>query len=172
MLLLAIVIVIAAIILWFLFKPNSSGNLIPSTNPLGNSSGNGTGNSASRTENRSGPTANSPAAGSSTTTPTNGPPPITPYGDFVSNHHPGGDASTAEASTCNTSPRATCYIKFTKGTETKKLDVRIVDARGASIWYWDTKAAGLSSGSWTVTAVATLNGQTKTSSDPMALVVQ
>jgi len=143
--------------------------VIPSTNPIEGNTASGQSKSSSDTS--------SQQSSQAATTPTNsqtagGPPPLDPSGDFVSNHHPGGSFSTAEASTCNTSPGAVCYIEFKKGSVTKKLTAETADGKGATIWYWDVKSAGLDAGSWTVSAVATLNGQTKTSEDAMALVIQ
>ena len=98
---------------------------------------------------------------------------ITPWGNFVSNHHPGeGGSPSSETSTCNTTPGATCYIRFTNGTKTRNLGSKIANANGAVIWNWDVNAAGFSSGSWQVTAIATLNGQTKSANDSLALLVQ
>src|SRR6202011_3279223 len=39
---------------------------------------------------------------------------VTPYGTFVSNHHPtlSGSPGPSEESVCNTTPGATCYIEF------------------------------------------------------------
>jgi len=112
------------------------------------------------------------AVNNSATITTGGPPPQVPTGNFVSNHRPGGSAPTSEASTCNTTPGAVCYIQFTKGSITKKLDAQTTGKDGGAIWYWDVKSAGLEAGSWKVTAVATLNGQTQTADDGLALEVQ
>ena len=98
---------------------------------------------------------------------------IVPWGDFVSNHRPGQNgAPTTEASTCNTTPGASCYIRFTNGSQTRTLDTKVADGNGAIIWNWDVKSAGFSAGSWKITAIATLNGQTKSASDSLSLVVQ
>lgn len=101
---------------------------------------------------------------------------ITPYGNFVSNHFPGQNGTTtSEASICNTSPGATCYIKFTNVTtgDTTQLATQTADAQGYVSWYWDVdKDAHLTSGKWKITAVATLGGQTKTAEDVLNLVVQ
>jgi hypothetical protein len=98
---------------------------------------------------------------------------VAPYGSFVSNHHPGQNgASTTEESLCNTTPGASCYIKFTQGNIVKSLPTQTTDASGATIWDWNIGQAGLSSGSWQVTAVASLGSQSKTTSDPTTLEVQ
>jgi len=97
---------------------------------------------------------------------------IQPYGDLVSNHRPGQNGSdTKEQSVCNTTPGAKCYIKFTntKSGATTKLSVLTVGRNGSAIWSWD--ANDLSSGSWQITAVASLNGQTKSVTDDIKLIV-
>ena len=120
-------------------------------------------------------TTNSKGEGSSTSTPTSTTPTalVTPWGSFVSNHSPGQDSSpTTEVSVCNTSPGATCYIKFVNGSYNRTLPVQTADSQGTVTWNWDTSSPALPSGSWQITAVATLNGQTKTTQDSRALVIQ
>jgi hypothetical protein len=91
----------------------------------------------------------------------------------VSNHHPGKSGSpTSEVSVCNTTPGATCYIKFTNGDLSTALTAKKTNGDGVAIWYWDTKDANLVSGNWQIMAVATLNGQTKTSADTLPLVIK
>jgi len=100
---------------------------------------------------------------------------LTPSGAFVSNHHPnlsGSPAPSAEQSVCNTTPGAICYIEFTQGSTTKRLPAQTADANGAVYWTWDVKTNGFSVGSWQVTAVASLNGQTKTANDSLNLEVR
>jgi hypothetical protein len=93
-----------------------------------------------------------------------------PSGNFVSNHSPGQNGSpTQESSVCNTTPGASCYIRFNKGSSTTALPTRKTDDGGTAYWQWDVKSAKLSAGDWTVTAVATLNGQTKSTMDPIPL---
>jgi len=95
-----------------------------------------------------------------------------PYGAFVSNHTPGaGGSPTTEDSVCNTTPGAKCYIKFTKDGTTSQLPTQLVGSDGSTRWSsWE--ATTLSSGSWTITAVATLNGQTKTTQDQTPLIIK
>lgn len=101
---------------------------------------------------------------------------ITPYGTFVSNHNPGKDGSpTSEQSVCNTNPAAICYIKFTKDGITKTLQPQAADSSGVVYWSWDVNNAkdiGLTAGSWQVSAIASLNGQTKSSDDVVPLEIQ
>jgi hypothetical protein len=101
---------------------------------------------------------------------------VSPTGNFVSNHYPGQSGSpTTETSTCNTSPGASCYIKFTNvdSDDTTQLPTQLTDARGSTSWYWDTKNdAHLTSGQWKITAVATLGDQTKTADDALKLTIQ
>jgi len=98
----------------------------------------------------------------------------TPSGDFVSNHHPnlsGSPAPNTMASVCNTTPGGKCTIAFTKDGVTKSLSVQTADANGSAYWYWKLQDIGLGSGTWKIQATASLNGQSKTASDPMDLVV-
>jgi len=95
---------------------------------------------------------------------------IAPYGNFVSNHKPGQNgAPFDENSVCNTTPGATCYIQFTMGSQTKKLEGRIADEGGVASWDWT--ASNLASGKWIITAVATLNGQSKSTQDDQPLEI-
>lgn len=151
--------------------------VIPST-PRSSSSANNqksTGSSTAQT--------GSPSTPSSEKTPSytnNGQELIAPFGNFVSNHAPGTldysgkPTPTAETSACNTTPGASCYIKFTYTDtgQTTQLSPQTVDANGSAIWNWDTsKDAHLTSGTWQITAVATLNGQSKTTDDPTKLTI-
>jgi len=98
---------------------------------------------------------------------------VAPYGDFVSNHHPGAsDAPVTETSTCNTTVGASCYIKFTNTAngKTSQLATQTVGSDGSTTWNWSADI--LTSGNWQITAVATLNNQTKSTNDTNYLVVQ
>ena len=99
---------------------------------------------------------------------------LDPTGNFVSNHHPGENGSpTTETSVCTTTPGASCKVSFTKDDVTKSLDAQTTDRGGSAYWSnWKPADLGLTSGSWQVQAIATLNGQTKTADDATALVVQ
>jgi len=100
---------------------------------------------------------------------------IAPSGSFVSNHHPslsGSPAPNTVTSVCNTTPGATCQITFTMDSVTKSLPSQTVDSGGSTYWTnWKLQDVGLTAGSWKVNAIASLNGQTKTASDAMSLVV-
>lgn len=163
----AILLIVAIAIVIALTPNNKNTTFIPTTNPVPNR-GKNTPISASSTSNQPSQSNNSATNSQATS----GPPPALPTGNFVSNHHPGGSTPTSEASTCNSTPGAICYIEFTKGSDVKKLDARTIDANGGALWYWDVKTAGLGSGSWTITAVANLNGHTETANDALPLVVQ
>ncbi|HEU5005124.1 MAG TPA: hypothetical protein VFT49_03515 [Candidatus Saccharimonadales bacterium] len=111
-----------------------------------------------------------PASSSTTGSLTEG-----PSGTFVSNHIPnlsGTPAPSQEQSICNTVPGATCYIEFTQGNVVKKLDELTADSTGSVTWNWDVKTAGFTTGNWTVSAVASLNGQTKTTTDSRVMDIQ
>jgi hypothetical protein len=96
---------------------------------------------------------------------------LDPTGSFVSNHKP-SNSSPQEQSVCNTTPRATCFIKFVSGGTVKLLAAQTTDSNGSSYWTWDINSAGLSPGFWQVTAVASLDGQTKSTTDSINLEVQ
>jgi hypothetical protein len=97
-----------------------------------------------------------------------------PSGQFVSNHFPSlsDNDRKKEVSVCNTTPGATCYIKFTKGGTTKQLSAQTADNNGTASWQWDVQTAGLSQGSWVITAVATLGNQSQSAQDAQNLEVQ
>ena len=98
-----------------------------------------------------------------------------PFGSFVSNHKPslsGSSSPSQELSSCSTSAGAVCHIEFTQGDVIKKLEPRTTDSSGSVSWTWDVKQAGLTEGSWHITAIATLNGQTKSTQDNLTLEVQ
>jgi hypothetical protein len=110
---------------------------------------------------------------SSNSTSNSGLPLVTPFGVFVSNHTPGQNgAPTSIDSTCNTTSGANCYIKFTKGSITTKLPSKITSSDGTATWNWDIKDANLTSGEWQITAIATLDGQTKSAADPRPLTIK
>ena len=99
---------------------------------------------------------------------------VAPSGNFVSNHHPnlsGNPAPNLIASSCTTTPGATCQISFTKDGVTKSLPSETVDVGGSAFWNWKLQAYGVTEGSWTVQATAKLDSQTKTTTDVQNLVV-
>ncbi len=167
----AIALLILIVVLVFALRSPKKVSTIPSTNPVTSTSNSSTSNppTNSSSQNSSSPSpAQTTKSSSNPPVSTSGSGPITPYGNFV-NAHSVGTASSMY-SVCNTSAGATCYIQFTNGSLVRKLDVLPTDSNGATYWYWNTSS--LSSGSWTVTAVATLNGQTKTANDSLPLEVQ
>lgn len=100
---------------------------------------------------------------------------VAPYGTFISNHAPSlsntPSAPSSEASVCITNPGATCTITLTMDGVTKTLNAQITDSKGAAYWNWDIVTAGLTKGDWTVTATATANGQSKSTTDSLKLRV-
>ena len=99
---------------------------------------------------------------------------VAPTGNFVSNHHPnlsGSPAPNLIASSCTTTPGATCQIFFTQGQTTKSLPAEATDAGGSAFWNWKLQDYGIGTGTWTIRAVVTLGTQTKSASDSQALVV-
>lgn len=98
---------------------------------------------------------------------------VQPTGDFVSSHHASLSSSSGgqESSTCNTTPGASCVIKFSQGSVTKSLPAKTADSGGAAYWTWTPSDVGLTTGSWKVTAVAILGSQQSTATDALTLEV-
>jgi hypothetical protein len=96
---------------------------------------------------------------------------IDPTGTFVVNHTV--TVSNEDSSVCNTTVGATCQIVFTSGSLTEYLATETTDSGGSAYWpSWMPKSIGLTPGTWQVQAVATLGGQTKTSTDATNLVIK
>jgi hypothetical protein len=97
---------------------------------------------------------------------------LAPSGVFISNHHPGENGSPmSETSVCTTTPGATCQIAFTKDGVTKSLQTQTTDRGGSTYWNSWNPGELLTPGSWRVQATASLNGQSKSSTDAIELVV-
>lgn len=98
---------------------------------------------------------------------------LSPYGALISNHRPGQNGSDLiEVSQCITTPGASCYLKFSKDGVVKTLPLKSTDSTGSVFWQWSVKDAGLTSGNWSITAVATLGSQTKSTTDQISLEVE
>jgi len=102
--------------------------------------------------------------------------PKAPTGQFVSSHTASLNSSsnfgvTTEDSVCNTSAGATCEITFTQNGVTKSLGKKTVDGSGAAYWSGWKIADYLTSGTWKITATASLNGQTTSTTDVNNLVI-
>jgi hypothetical protein len=96
----------------------------------------------------------------------------TPTGNFVNTHKMGvNSAANTQQSVCVTTAGATCEIYFTKGSIVKSLGVQTTDRGGATYWTWSPQSAGLSVGTWKITAKAVLGNQTKTANDTINLEV-
>ncbi len=97
---------------------------------------------------------------------------VAPSGNFVNSHHVAANsAPNTQQSTCVTTPGATCEIIFTSGSVTKSLGVQTTDPGGAAYWTWSPQSAGLTVGTWKITAKAVLGNQTKTAVDANNLEV-
>ncbi len=170
LLLAAIVFIFIA---WLFYRSKGpSSSVIPSTKPTttqqptSTNSGSSEATSGTSSSNNVSESPKTPAATGNL---------ISPYGTFVSNHRPslsGAQQQKQEQSTCNTTSGAECYIKFTKNGVTKQLESQKTDANGAAVWNWNISDSGFTTGTWKVTAVATLNGQTKSVDDLINLEVQ
>lgn len=168
----AVVLIVVGVALIFMNRPNKGSGIIPSKNTAAGAKTAATTDIAARST-----AAGSTNAGAKYSAPpaTTGSPPADPSGTFVSNHRPslsGAAQQQSEQSVCNTSPGANCYITFTKGSIVKTLAAQTTDASGATYWSWNINDSGFSAGTWTVKALASLNGQTSTASDPIDLVIQ
>ena len=152
---------------WNRHKPVSSPTSKTSdTSTKGESSDNTSGQSGDQNSNGSTKNDGTSASG----------PLLIPSGTFVSSHHislsnnPSGSGYVT--STCTTTPGATCQITFTKDGVVKSLPAETTDAGGSAYWNnWQPGDYGLSSGSWTITAVAKSGDQTKTATDALTLEV-
>jgi len=98
---------------------------------------------------------------------------LAPSGNFVSNHTPGQNGTPLlETSVCNTTPGAKCQIFFTDGNKTLSLTAQTTDLGGSTYWNgWTSQSIGLTPGSWQITATATANNQSKSTTDTRELVV-
>lgn len=96
---------------------------------------------------------------------------ISPSGDFVSAHRV--TLSTSLVSVCNSTPGASCSIRFTNSDGvTKQLLSQNTDSGGSAYWNnWTPRTIGLSPGVWKITAIVTLNGQNKSTQDALSLTV-
>ena len=144
---------------------SSSTSLQSKINPKTN-----TATSTSSSNNSSGTSSTSSSASPSSATLT------TPTGSFVSNHSPSLSNSRldTEQSICNTTPGASCNVVFTNTSDnsTVSLGSKLANANGVVNWTWTLQSVGLTQGSWNIKAVASLNQQTKSASDPLLLNVQ
>lgn len=111
----------------------------------------------------------SPSADDDKTTGSAGTTLVIPSGNFVSSHHV--SASSNLLSTCNTTPGAICTITLTKESSVKSLPAKTIDRGGAAYWDWQPSDIGLTAGQWSITATATLNGQSLKGEDVMPLIV-
>jgi len=99
---------------------------------------------------------------------------LPPSGTFVSNHRPslsGSAQQLEEQSVCSSTTGASCLIRFSQGSVTKALSSQVIGATGTAYWNWNIKDSGLTEGTWSVEAVATHDGQEKTTNDSIDLVI-
>jgi cytoskeletal protein RodZ len=171
----AAIVIIVVILLVLHFRNRPTSGTIPSQNPAAAASNKkpvaASSESSSGSASQTNSTPTGTAAKDSSSAPAASGTLIAPYGDFVSNHSPSLSERQAESSVCNTTPGATCYIKFTKDGITKQLSPEVTDTSGTAYWSWNVKEAGLTSGNWVITAVASLDGSTKTTKTDMPLSV-
>ena len=100
---------------------------------------------------------------------------IPPFGSFVSNHSPSlsNSSQSYELSSCETTPGSSCYIQFTDNSGAKiDLPSETTNSQGVTSWSWYVGNKGFTAGSWRIEAIATLNGQTKSTVDSKSLNVR
>lgn len=171
-LVLLIVTLAVAVTLWII-RYRQKVTTIPATNtttPTAKNSASGSSSPAPNSDKNPGVAT---AQNQNTSENTNGP--AKPYGSFVSNHRPSVSGTTAPSSmqsVCSGTPGAKCYISFTQGNETRKLPEQTIANDGSTIWDWDINSAGITTGTWEIKAVSTLNGKTETAGDTLKLEVQ
>jgi hypothetical protein len=169
----AITIIVVAVLVAagaVVFFKHNTKDVIPVSSSGSSSSGKAQSKSTKKTDSGGGD-----STGSSAKTP----PPATqslktPFGTFVSNHHPnlsGSPAPATEESVCNTTPGATCYIEFSKDGTVKQLPTETAGSSGSVYWSWNVKQAGLTAGTWTIKAVTGLDGKTMSAQDNLGLDV-
>ncbi|HKR82361.1 MAG TPA: hypothetical protein VJR27_05195 [Candidatus Saccharimonadales bacterium] len=141
-------------------KPNTSGT-----------SGSSSSNTSGSTSGSGGTSSTSSNGKQEQTQPASGTALQQPQGNFVSSHV-NVPANATEQSVCTTTPGATCVITFTSNGTTKSLPSQATDRGGSAYWTWTPQSIGLTTGIWTVTASATLNGQTQSTTDATPLKVE
>lgn len=98
---------------------------------------------------------------------------LAPYGSLVSNHKPGQNGSNLIIlSQCITTPGASCKIEFKKDGVTRALPTQTTDSTGMTVWQWKVDDTGLTKGDWEITALASKNGQSKTTTDTILMEVK
>ena len=100
--------------------------------------------------------------------------PSEPIGSFVSNHYPnlsGSPRPNSIASTCTTTPGASCKIVFTMGRVVKELTGKSTDQNGNTEWNWTLQSIGITEGTWKIKAIATNGNLSASSSDSIDMVV-
>ena len=144
--------------------PMTAGQASKGEPATSNSTANGSSTPSSGSSNTTQPGDNKEGTATTTTL-------LDPLGNFVSAHK-NVPLTAVLSSTCTTSAGAECKIVFTSNGTTKSLPAQTTDRAGATYWNsWTPNSIGLTPGTWTVQAVATLNGQSKTATDATALEI-
>ena len=95
----------------------------------------------------------------------------TPRGNFASAHKFSLSSQPLLQSSCETTPKATCEITFTNGSNTVRLAAKTTDDGGAAYWTWKPQDIGITSGTWKIQAIAKMGSTTKTADDALNLEV-
>lgn len=102
-------------------------------------------------------------------------PPLEPTGLFLNTHElslSGTNAPREGHSVCQTSPGATCEIRFlADGAVAGALPAAQIDSSGVVSWDWNPAESGLGTGTYEVVVVAARGGHEVTVTDARPLVV-
>ncbi len=89
---------------------------------------------------------------------------------YASDYNPSSKNQT-EVSSFLTTPGASCWIEFFMNGSTHKLPSKIADDNGSVVWYWTPGQAELSGGVWKITAIASLDQESKSLADVNTLQI-
>lgn len=96
---------------------------------------------------------------------------LAPQGTFANVYEATMDEQMS--STCTSNAGVYCKIVFIKDGVSKSLPDHLTDTSGSTAWAWKPRDIGLSPGIWHIKAVASYNGQTKTTNnDPLTLKIK
>jgi len=172
---LILVLIGGGIFFWYRHVNHKKIEVVSATtvNTSNNSDKNATGGNVSNPPSTSSSNNSSKGQTTSTGNQTTGNTPQPPSGNFVSNHEPGANGSPEEEqSVCNVRSGVTCSLSFTKGNVTKSLNAQVASSTGSVSWDWTPSSIGLTTGSWTITATASLDGYSSSTQDKILLEVQ
>ena len=97
--------------------------------------------------------------------------------NLISGKNNAGKTALLEAIFLNSAPRPDSIfllrqVRREQVSFSKTLPERTTDGGGSVTWQWSIDSAGLSSGNWQITAVATLGNKSRSTTDQLLLEVQ